>query len=62
MRLRRLIENHAHYTGSSVAQAVLDNWNETLPKFVKVMPLDYRRALEDMQRAQAEELASAASG
>jgi len=62
LRLRRLIEKHAHYTGSSVAQAVLDNWNETLPKFVKVMPVDYRRALEDMQRAQAEELASAASG
>ncbi|MEN8802982.1 MAG: glutamate synthase large subunit, partial [Thiogranum sp.] len=42
LRLRRLIEKHAHYTGSSVAQAVLDNWNDTLPKFVKVMPVDYR--------------------
>ena len=62
LRLRRLIEKHAHYTGSSVAQAVLDNWNETLPKFVKVMPVDYRRALEDMKRAQADELAAAASG
>jgi glutamate synthase (NADPH/NADH) large chain len=59
LRLRRLIEKHAHYTGSSVAQAVLDNWNEILPKFVKVMPVDYRRALEDMKRAQADELAAA---
>ena len=59
LRLRRLIEKHAHYTGSSVARAVLDNWNETLPKFVKVMPVDYRRALEDMKRAQADELAAA---
>ncbi len=59
LRLRRLIEKHAHYTGSSVAQAVLDNWNDTLPKFVKVMPVDYRRALEDMKRAQADQLAPA---
>jgi glutamate synthase (NADPH/NADH) large chain len=59
LRLRRLLEKHAHYTGSSVAQSVLDNWNETLPKFVKVMPVDYRRALEDMKRAQADELAAA---
>ncbi len=62
LRLRRLIEKHVHYTGSSVARAVLDNWNETLPKFVKVMPVDYRRALEEMKRAQIEELAAAASG
>ncbi|MEN8762951.1 MAG: glutamate synthase large subunit [Thiogranum sp.] len=62
LRLRRLIEKHAHYTGSSVAQAVLDNWNDTLPKFVKVMPVDYRRALEDMKRAQADQLAPAYSG
>jgi len=59
LRLRRLLEKHVHYTGSSVAQSVLDNWNETLPKFVKVMPVDYRRALEDMKRAQADELAAA---
>ena len=59
LRLRRLLEKHVHYTGSSVAQSVLDNWNETLPKFVKVMPVDYRRALEDMKRAQADEPAAA---
>ena len=68
LRLRRLIEKHVHYTGSSVARAVLDNWNETLPKFVKVMPVDYKRVLmqrrahDEMKRAQIEELAAAASG
>ena len=59
LRLRRLIEKHAQYTGSSVAKSVLDNWNATLPKFVKVMPVDYRRALEAMKEAQAKELAAA---
>jgi glutamate synthase (NADPH/NADH) large chain len=28
---------------------VLEHWRELLPKFVKIMPLDYRRALQDMQ-------------
>ncbi len=48
-RLRQLIENHVHYTGSTRAQAILDDWETYLPKFVKVMPVDYRRALEDMK-------------
>jgi len=59
LRLRRLIEKHLHYTNSSVAKNILDNWNTMLPKFVKVMPVDYRRALEDMKQAQADELAAA---
>jgi len=62
LRLRRLIDKHAHHTGSSMAQAVLDNWNETLPKFVKVMPVDYRRALQEMKRAQTDERIAAAGG
>ncbi len=47
--LRALIENHAQYTGSPVAKKILDNWNKTLPKFVKVYPRDYRRVLEESQ-------------
>ena len=62
LRLRRLIEKHAGYTGSTVAQNILDNWGSYLPKFVKVMPVDYRRALEEMKQAQSEHLAAAASG
>jgi len=44
-RLRRLIERHLHYTNSKRARELLQSWDEVLPKFVKVMPLDYRRAL-----------------
>jgi len=49
IRLRRLIANHLRYTGSRVAQRILDDWAAYLPKFVKVMPVDYRRALTEMQ-------------
>ena len=59
LRLRRLIENHLHYTDSDVARNILDNWNDYLPKFVKVMPVDYRRALEEMKQAQTDGLAAA---
>jgi glutamate synthase (NADPH/NADH) large chain len=48
-RLRQLIENQARYTGSARAREILDNWDQYLPKFVKVMPVDYRRALEEMK-------------
>jgi glutamate synthase (NADPH/NADH) large chain len=51
-RLHRLIENHLHYTGSTRARTILDNWADYLPKFVKVMPVEYRRALEEMARQQ----------
>jgi len=52
VRLKQLIEQHKHYTGSAVAEKILSNWDEYLPKFVKVMPVDYRRALLDMQYQQ----------
>ncbi|HYP58194.1 MAG TPA: glutamate synthase large subunit, partial [Beijerinckia sp.] len=47
-RLHQLIMNHATYTGSTRAQVILDNWDEYKPKFRKVMPVEYRRALHDM--------------
>ena len=49
LRLRQIITRHLRYTGSTVAKRVLDNWETYLPKFVKVMPVDYRRALTEMQ-------------
>ena len=52
IRLRQVIENHMHYTDSAVARKILDNWGEYLPKFVKVMPVDYRRALKELQAQQ----------
>jgi glutamate synthase (NADPH/NADH) large chain len=54
--LRTLIENHARYTGSVVAQRVLDNWEASLAQFVKVMPTDYKRVLQERQ-ARLEEVA-----
>lgn len=52
-RLKHLIQNHKHYTGSRRAQHILDNWNDYLPRFVKVMPVDYRAALKEIQAKQA---------
>jgi glutamate synthase (NADPH/NADH) large chain len=49
-RLRSLIEKHRRYTGSDLARQILDNWAVYAPKFVKVMPVDYRQALEKMQQ------------
>ncbi len=49
-RLYQLVSNHLHYTGSARARAILENWADYRPKFRKVMPVEYRRALEDMER------------
>ncbi len=48
-RLHQLIANHARYTGSQRAKDILAAWNEYLPKFRKVMPVEYRRALAEMK-------------
>ena len=48
-RLKQLLENQLLYTGSEVAKKILDNWQEYLPRFVKVMPVEYRRALKETQ-------------
>jgi glutamate synthase domain-containing protein 3 len=47
--LRRLLANHLRYTGSAPAERVLANWDDILPKFIKIMPHDYKRVL--MERA-----------
>ncbi len=62
LRLRQLIERHLHYTGSAVARRVLDDWSGYLPKFVKVMPVDYRRALQEMQAQQQGEAGTVCKG
>ncbi|MEL7543046.1 MAG: glutamate synthase subunit alpha, partial [Pseudomonadota bacterium] len=50
-RLHSLIERHVRYTNSARGRDILDNWAEMLPKFVKVMPVEYRRALAEMTEA-----------
>jgi glutamate synthase (NADPH/NADH) large chain len=60
-RLHQLIANHARYTGSKRAKDILAAWNEYLPKFRKVMPVEYRRALQEM-KANEVEVPMAAAG
>ncbi|MFA6014625.1 MAG: glutamate synthase-related protein [Gallionellaceae bacterium] len=52
--LRGKIERHLRYTGSARAQQILDNWSRYLPKFVKVMPTEYKRALLEIAAQQKE--------
>jgi len=52
-RLRILVERHHLHTGSKHARALLDNWAEALPHFVKVMPRDYARALRQLEAERA---------
>lgn len=56
-RLYQLISNHLHHTGSPRAKEILDHWTDYRPKFRKVMPVEYRRALEDMERMKMAEAA-----
>ena len=51
-RLLNLIRNHQKYTGSTRAAYILENWSDFRSKFVKVMPVEYRRALKEMEEAQ----------
>ncbi|WP_416830661.1 MAG: glutamate synthase large subunit [Erythrobacter sp.] len=59
-RLRILVERHQLHTGSAVAGAMLADWDATLGKFVKVMPRDYKRALETLEAERLEAASVAA--
>ena len=59
-RLRVLLERHHLHTGSRRARALLDDWNATLGKFVKVMPRDYARALTQLETERIEAASVAA--
>ena len=59
-RLRILVERHKLQTGSTRAAELLDDWDNALAKFVKVMPRDYARALKQLE-AEREEAASVAA-
>lgn len=54
-RLKSLIEKHVSLTGSEFAANILRDWTEILPRFVKVMPIDYRKAMERMKRQEHKE-------
>ena len=50
--LRKLVERHLERTGSSVAGRVLKEWEDMLPRFVKVMPNDLKRVMEEQQESE----------
>jgi glutamate synthase (NADPH) large chain len=54
-RLRQLIANHHRYTASTRAAEILDNWETYLPKFRKVMPVEYRRAMQELMASDKRE-------
>jgi glutamate synthase (NADPH/NADH) large chain len=53
--LREQIEKHLRYTGSPRARQILDNWSKYLSRFTKVMPTEYRRALQEMAAQQVKQ-------
>ncbi|OGW70774.1 MAG: hypothetical protein A3A88_03895 [Nitrospirae bacterium RIFCSPLOWO2_01_FULL_62_17] len=55
--LRELIQRHLACTGSRKAKKVLDEWDAMLPKFKKVMPVDYKRVLAERKQVAAKEKA-----
>jgi glutamate synthase (NADPH/NADH) large chain len=50
--LRELITRHLKWTGSQRARYILDSWADIVGRFVKVVPIDYRKALEKMRAAE----------
>jgi glutamate synthase (ferredoxin) len=54
--LKAMVENHAINTRSTRAAAILRGWDQYLPRFVKVMPKDYKRVLEAVRKAKADGL------
>ena len=52
--LKELITEHSQITDSTVAKAILDNWSKSLQEFVKVMPTDYKRVLQERKQSTKE--------
>ena len=51
--LKSQIERHVEYTGSPLGRSILNEWEDALPCFVKVVPIDYRQALDRMRQQEA---------
>ena len=47
--LLELIRKHYHYTGSHLAGAMLDNWNRYVDEFIQVVPIEYKKVLQEEQ-------------
>ncbi|MBN1428244.1 MAG: hypothetical protein JXB07_07655, partial [Anaerolineae bacterium] len=44
--IKEWLGRHVDYTGSTLARAILDSWHDYLPRFIKVLPLEYKRVLQ----------------
>ncbi|MCG6155417.1 glutamate synthase large subunit [Rubinisphaera margarita] len=53
--IRQLIENHQQYTGSCSAAEILSDWDNNWKNFVKVMPVDYKRALAELAKEEMDQ-------
>ncbi|MEC9308987.1 MAG: glutamate synthase large subunit [Chloroflexota bacterium] len=62
LNLRTLIEQHAKATDSNSANVILQNWDQSISKFKKVMPRDYRRVLEAQKLKSDENMEVANNG
>lgn len=54
--LKQMIEKHLEYTGSQTARAILENWDEELKHFVKVIPEAYKEMVTEIKRCKAQGL------
>jgi glutamate synthase (NADPH) large chain len=52
-QLRKLLEDHNRWTGSKRARELLDHWEQSRARFIKVFPIEYRRALDGMAARKA---------
>jgi glutamate synthase (NADPH/NADH) large chain/glutamate synthase (ferredoxin) len=52
-QLRKLLEDHNRWTGSRRARELLDHWEQSRARFIKVFPIEYRRALDGMAARKA---------
>lgn len=57
--VRKMIQGHVAYTDSELGESILNEWDDCLPKFVRVIPRDYRRVLEAIEDAKASGMSDA---
>ena len=48
-RIREMLIRHINYTNSSVAKEIIENFNEEIKSFIKVLPLDFKAALKKLR-------------
>ncbi|MDR2101169.1 MAG: glutamate synthase large subunit, partial [Treponema sp.] len=53
--VKEQIAKHIYWTGSAYARAILEDWDENRPWFIKVLPVEYKRALQQMKLAELDQ-------